>query len=79
MPWYFILLIVLVVLFALALIGVGTHEAIVRKRNMKDPNRRLYKVSSFAITLDGSANKENVDVLFAGSLTEILEANNNKK
>ncbi len=78
MPWYFILLIVLVVLFALSLIGVGTHEAVVRKRNMKDPNRRLYKVSSLAITLDDS-NKENVDVLFAGSLAEILDANNNQK
>ena len=75
MPWFFILLIVLVVLFALALIGVGTHEAVVRKRNMKDPNRRLYKVSSLSITLDGS-NKDNVDVLFAGSLAEILDANN---
>ncbi len=79
MPWYFILLIVLVVLFALALIGVGTHEAVVRKRNLKDPNRRLYKVSSLAITLDDSDNKENVDVLFAGSLAEILDANNNQK
>lgn len=78
MPWYFILLIVLVVLFALSLIGVGTHEAIVRKRNLKDPNRRLYKVSSLAITLDGNS-KENVDVLFAGSLAEILDANNNQK
>ena len=78
MPWYFILLIVLVVLFALSLIGVGTHEAIVRKRNLKDPNRRLYKVSSLAITLDGNS-KENVDVLFAGSLAEILDANNTQK
>ena len=78
MPLYFILLIVLVVLFALSLIGVGTHEAIVRKRNLKDPNRRLYKVSSLAITLDGNS-KENVDVLFAGSLAEILDANNTQK
>ena len=78
MPWYFILLIVLVVIFALGLIGVGTHEAVVRKRNAKDPNRRLYKVSSLAITLDGN-NKDNVDVLFAGSLAEILDANNDKK
>ncbi len=79
MPWYFILLIVLVVLFALALIGVGTHEAVVRKRNMKDPNRRLYKVSSFAFKLDDNESKKSVDVLFAGSLAEILDANNTQK
>ena len=73
MPWYFILLIALVVLFACALIGVGTHEAVVRKRNLHNPNRELYKISSLSFTLpDDSEN--NVDVLFAGSLTEVLEA-----
>ena len=78
MPWYFILLIALVVLFAFALIGVGTHEAIVRKRNLNNPNRELYKISSIAITLSDES-ESSVDVLFAGSFPEILDAEKNQK
>ena len=74
MPWYFILLIALVVFFALSLIGVGVHEIVMKERNAKDPSRKLYKVSSLCITLP-DRSKENVDVLFAGSLAETFDAN----
>ena len=78
MPWYFILLIVLVVFFALSLIGVGVHEVVIREKNMKDPSRQLYKVSSLSFTL-GEESEKDVDVLFAGLLFDDIKTNINKK
>ena len=78
MPWYFILLIVLVVIFAFSLIGIGVHEVVIRGKNMKDPSRQLYKVSSLSFTL-GEESEKDVDVLFAGLLFDDIKTNNNKK
>ena len=78
MPWYFILLIVLVVFFALSLIGVGIHEAIYLARNKNDPTRQLYAVSSLAFEFNDD-NEQDVNVLFAGFLVDEIENNKVKK
>ena len=78
MPWYFILLILLVVIFALSLIGVGVHEVVIREKNLKEPDRQLYKVSSLAFTV-GEESEKDIDVLFAGLLFDDIKTNNNKK
>ena len=78
MPWYFILLIVLVVFFALSLIGVGIHEAIYLARNKYDPTRQLYAVSSLTFEFDDE-NDQDVNVLFAGFLVDEIENNKVKK
>ena len=78
MPWYFILLIVLVVIFAFSLIGIGVHEVVMREKNLKEPGRQLYKVSSLSFTL-GEESEKDVDVLFAGLLFDDIKTNNNKK